>query len=98
MKVSEGTLAHLLTEQPHMLGDECAQCAEAGWHHAYYAGDIEGNKITVAEGYGAFTGYILVAKGHLVDRPYSAAHPGEFRSSEITRTVHKASEYEFHLV
>ncbi|HJP81241.1 MAG TPA: hypothetical protein VJ841_02520 [Candidatus Saccharimonadales bacterium] len=96
MKVFETPPAHLLSEKPHPLRDECAQCAEAGWNQAYYAGDLKGNRISVAEGYGKLAGYILVAKGHLIDRPHTVKE-GEFRSPEIERTAYRSDEYEFHL-
>ena len=91
-------LQEAMAEPPHPIGDECRGCGEEGWHKAKHAiNSLTGDEISVAEGYGNFKGYILVAKGHRDDQLGSIA-PDHFRSKTVVREVHAAGSLLYQLV
>ena len=73
-----------IEDKPHPAGDECVACGLEGWKASRHT-TADGKPITVAEGYGNFEGYLLVADGHLDDEPYTP--DGSFRSDQVSRRV-----------
>jgi len=83
-----------INEQPHPDGDECVACGLEGWRPATNMTTADGKPVTVAEGYGNFEGYVLIADGHIKDEPvYTPV--GSFRCSSISRRAVIASEMTF---
>jgi hypothetical protein len=83
-----------IANQPHPFGDECVACGLEGWKEAKHKVLTDGTQVTVAEGYGNFKGFSLVADGHVEDT-LGYTPLGSFRSEEVARRVVSSSELTF---
>jgi hypothetical protein len=89
------SLEEALQKQPHPFGDECRRCGLEGWSEGQVAIDTAtGESITVAEGYGSFADYILVARGHLADK-LGCINKGHFRHPDTARVVYLADTVQY---
>lgn len=87
------SLPHGITDKPHPVEDECMPCGLRGWDDSTHRRTSDGTPVTVAEGYGEFEGYVLVAEGHLDDT--YPIEDGDFRASSTSRRVLTAGELSF---